>query len=294
MIEVICNVKKVALFLMLNFLCIYGHEKISEMIYILSWTPKFPIENLEMEGKAFYDRKCFQQNCLITNDSAYLNNIVDFDAIIFNVVNLQERLVNLKIPNDRSSKQLYIYFAQESPEFYPLYEDYDDFFNLTWTYKLDSSIVIPFLEVVNNNGQKIGPNINLPWIKYKSMKPVSKQLKLKLKGKEIAAAWFVSNCYTENKRYDFALQLQYELNKYEQTVDIYGSCEHLQCPKYKTQECYAKIESDYFFYLAFEKSFAEDYVTDQLLHAVQSFAVPVVYGGANYSRCVCWILFVSS
>lgn len=269
---------------MVSFLHVIGHEKLSEVIYILSWTPKFPIENLEMEGKAFYDRKCLRQNCFITNDSAYLNSIKDFDAIIFNVVNLQDKLASLAIPSVRSEKQFYIFFAQEPPELNFLYEDYDDFFNLTWTYKLDSNIVIPFLKVLDNMGNIIGPRNNLPWIEYKFMKPMAKQDKLKLKDKTIAAAWFVSNCYTENKRYEFAQQLQYELNKYEHVVDIYGDCEYLQCPKYKMMECYATIESEYFFYLSLEKSFAEDYVTDQLLHAVQSFAVPVVYGGANYSR----------
>lgn len=284
MIAVTYDVKKVAVLIMVNILSVNGHEKISEMIYILSWTPKFPIDNLDIEGKAFYDRKCFQQNCFITNDSSYFNNIKNFDAIIFNVVNLQEK--NLTIPSDRSSNQLYTFFAQDSPELYPLSEEYDGFFNLTWTYKLDSSIVIPFVDVMDNNGQKLGPKINLPWLKYELMKPAPKHVKLRLKDKLVAATWFVSNCYTENGRFEFARQLQYELYKLEQVLDIYGNCEYLQCPINKTQECYATIQSDYYFYLAFEKSFAEDYVTDQLLHAVQNFAVPVVYGGADYTRFI--------
>lgn len=286
MIEEMCNVKKGAIFIIINFLYVNSHEKISEMVYILSWTPTFPIDNLDLEGKAFYDRKCIQQNCFITNDTAYLSNIKDFDAIIFNVVNLQQRLYNHAIPSDRSSKQLYIFFAQDSPEFYPLHEDYDDFFNLTWTYKLDSSIVMPFLHILDHKDQKIGPKTNLLWMEYKLMKSVAKDVKHRLKDKMVAAAWFVSNCYTGNERYEFAQQLQYELNKHEHVVDIYGDCEYLQCSKNISQECYAKIETDYFFYLAFEKSFADDYVTDQLLHAVQNYAVPVVYGGANYNRFI--------
>lgn len=286
MIEETCNIKKIAVYILVNFLYVKAYEKIPEMIYILSWTPKFPIDNLDMEGKAFYDRKCFQQNCFITNDSTYLSNIEDFDAIIFNVVNLQQRLDNLTIPSDRSSKQLYTFFAQESPEFYPLYEDYDNFFNLTWTYKLDSSIVIPFLNIIDNKGQKIGPKTSISWKEYPLMKPVVKHVKRRLKHKMVAATWLVSNCYTGNERYEFAQQLQYELNKYEHVVEIYGDCEYLRCPKDRSQECYATIETDYFFYLAFEQSFADDYVTDQLLHAVQNFAVPVVYGGSNYSRFI--------
>lgn len=180
--------------------------------------------------------------------------------------------------------QEYIFFAKESPEFYPLSRDFDDFFNLTWTYKLDSNIVMPSFRIMDYNGQQIGPNKTLRWTEYKLIKPVSKNFKNKLKNKTIAAAWFVSNCNTSNKRYEFVQQLQYELNKHEHRVDIFGACEYQECPKNVSEECEAMIQSDYFYYLAFEKSFADDYVTDQLLHAVENFAVPVVFGGADYSR----------
>ncbi|KAJ2937861.1 hypothetical protein O0L34_g18682 [Tuta absoluta] len=44
------------------------------------------------------------------------------------------------------------------------------------------------------------------------------------------------------------------------------------------------IKNNYYFYLSFENSFCDDYVTEKLLNAVQNYAVPIVYGGANYSR----------
>nr|XP_037877562.1 alpha-(1,3)-fucosyltransferase C-like [Bombyx mori] len=44
------------------------------------------------------------------------------------------------------------------------------------------------------------------------------------------------------------------------------------------------IREKYYFYLSFENSFGEDYVTEKLLHALEFDAVPVVYGGANYTR----------
>lgn len=60
----------------------------------------------------------------------------------------------------------------------------------------------------------------------------------------------------------------------------------MSCGPRLSEHCYALIESDYYFYLAFENSFCEDYVTEKILTATQHYAVPVVYGGANYSRYV--------
>ncbi|XP_053611989.1 alpha-(1,3)-fucosyltransferase C-like [Plodia interpunctella] len=43
-------------------------------------------------------------------------------------------------------------------------------------------------------------------------------------------------------------------------------------------------ENHYYFYLSFENSIATDYVTENLLIALNNYAIPVVYGGADYSR----------
>ncbi|XP_063375065.1 alpha-(1,3)-fucosyltransferase C-like [Cydia amplana] len=50
------------------------------------------------------------------------------------------------------------------------------------------------------------------------------------------------------------------------------------------EECLKLIQEQYYFYLSFENSFSEDYVTEKLLTALENYAVPVVYGGANYTR----------
>ncbi|XP_026326219.1 alpha-(1,3)-fucosyltransferase C-like isoform X2 [Hyposmocoma kahamanoa] len=36
--------------------------------------------------------------------------------------------------------------------------------------------------------------------------------------------------------------------------------------------------------MAYENSIIEDYVTEKVLYGYENFAVPIVYGGANYSR----------
>ena len=44
------------------------------------------------------------------------------------------------------------------------------------------------------------------------------------------------------------------------------------------------IEAKYKFYLSFENSICDDYVTEKFFEIMNHDIVPVVYGGANYSR----------
>jgi len=50
------------------------------------------------------------------------------------------------------------------------------------------------------------------------------------------------------------------------------------------EECYQMLEKRYRFYLSFENSLCTDYVTEKLYRALDHGVVPVVYGGADYSR----------
>jgi alpha-1,3-fucosyltransferase len=44
------------------------------------------------------------------------------------------------------------------------------------------------------------------------------------------------------------------------------------------------LDNDYKFYMAFENSLYEDYVTEKLFDNLKRFIIPVVYGGADYSK----------
>ena len=68
------------------------------------------------------------------------------------------------------------------------------------------------------------------------------------------------------------------------SVDIFGSCSDGKkwCGRNRT-ECDA-ILNYYHFYLSLENSLCPDYVTEKLYRALAHHAIPVVYGGANYSR----------
>nr|XP_053611993.1 alpha-(1,3)-fucosyltransferase C-like [Plodia interpunctella] len=117
------------------------------------------------------------------------------------------------------------------------------------------------------------------------MKPLEdEKTKAILNGKTKAAAWFVSRCTSVGGREDFVRKLKPELSKLNLTLDVYGDCGDLICPKNKSGLCNDMVKRDYYFYFSFENSLAPDYVTEKLLIALNNFAIPVVYGGADYSR----------
>ena len=62
-------------------------------------------------------------------------------------------------------------------------------------------------------------------------------------------------------------------------MDVFGACGSGRC-----DDC--GVEQNYMFYLSFENSLCDDYVTEKLWHWLKRDIVPVVMGQANYSAIV--------
>lgn len=155
----------------------------------------------------------------------------------------------------RPPSQLWIWFNLESPTYTRNVYSMDNRFNLTMTYRKDSDIFTPYgwLEV-------------LPEPQNVTVHPKTKLV-----------AWAVSNWKPSSRR----VQYYQELKKYIH-IDVYGQ-QHLPL----SREMQVAVLSQYKFYLAFENSVHEDYITEKLWKtALLAETVPVVCGPPrkNYER----------
>lgn len=273
------------------------HEKeTSGLKYILQWTnPKnVPFVYMGVGQQGFIERNCSYTNCFVTSDREYLGDYTKFDVIAFAGPEVV-RMLAPNLPQKRSPTQKFVFTNIESSHYYPVCSNkFDGFFNWTWTFRLDSESRWGYIIIRNAQNEIIGPNKIMHWIKFEDMDPVSTEIKEQLKSKTKAAAWFVSNCFSKSRRETFAKELSTHLKKYNLTVDIYGKCGTLSCPRDNQNACDEMIKRDYYFYLSFENSFSEDYVTEKLLYGLKNYAVPIVFGGANYTRYVFFLIMILS
>ena len=232
---------------------------------ILIWNgqSRFELEVLGEGSDAFSRRLCRFSDCYITNNKSY-SAMEDFDAVIFNIPQLSIH----KFPSNqrRRPEQRYIFFTQESAAY--VAEDVHQFnhlFNWTMTYATNSDIPYIYGQVSRIPASSTSSPVN------------------DAAGKTKLVAWFTSHCFTQSRREKYVGILRKHVD-----VDIYGGCYTLKCSmNYSSQtsqsHCYDMLERDYKFYLAFENSFCDDYVTEKFFDLLQRRIVPVVMGAANYS-----------
>lgn len=272
------------LLMTITIFCTALNKKQRGLIYVLMWTSSRtePFIWWQKGCQSFVLMNCAFQNCFLTDDKSYLPDVTEYDVILFNAPNINKDMI---LPPTRSDRQIYIFVSTESEANYPIMQEFDLFFNYTLSYKLNSDITYPYFVVRNKRtGKVVAPKNIVHWKMLKKMKPTLKSVINQLQNKTIGAAWFVSNCYAINERLTYVRSLREELMKLGHQTDIYGSCDaNKECPRF-TIDCFDLVKANYFFYLSFENSFSDDYVTEKILTAVDNYAVPVVYGGANYSR----------
>ncbi|GAU91037.1 hypothetical protein RvY_03367 [Ramazzottius varieornatus] len=224
---------------------------------ILFWTRFFS----DWDVPYLHDKMaaCFEQKCLLTDDRRYLQAS---SAIVFHV---RDDLNLADLPRCRSPKQLYVFFLLEAVP----YTNRDlklwaGFFNLTWTYRRDSDVFNSFY--MEKYHAALWSNVS-----------AATQA---LKAKKNRALVFSSHCPTSSRREEYIAELQRYF-----PVDIVGSCGpgRVDCPKHDTT-CDRRLIPTYKFYLAFENSYCDDYVTEKVMRALNFESLPVVYGAANYSH----------
>ena len=166
----------------------------------------------------------------------------------------------------------FVFYIREPPTMTrPFGKEFDNFFDVTATYRTDSEIYLPF-----------GEANPLHYIDYvAATEPPAKR-------RRYTIIWIVSNCYTPSKREAYVKELSEFIN-----VKVYGKCSpektylvpygnakrnSAKLSRLNRAELYKRLLANSHFYLSFENSICNEYITEKFFYALDSPAVPVVMG----------------
>ena len=211
--------------------------------------------------------------CTIIRDR---KSIGDADIIIFHAGGKNDLPPPHKMPNYRTPNQKWVVYLHESPvnsQRIP-WKKYNGMFNWTMSFFTDADIYEPYGYFV-----KI-PRMDDKQKSRRSLKETGvsiQDISNSLKKRQRSVLWIVSNC---KSRYSPRNAYVEELQNHIQ-VDIYGHCTGHIC---KGSKC-DKLRKLYKFYLAFENSVCEDYITEKYWRTLEDGLVPIVLGDvANYEN----------
>ncbi|RNA24925.1 Glyco 3-alpha-L-fucosyltransferase A [Brachionus plicatilis] len=168
---------------------------------------------------------------------------------------------------NRSPRQLWMFYTLEPQRlsfcsnFYRL-TDFDDWFNLTATFKTDSDVPLSYRDFSEWSDLEYDQLYIDQYQKLAKKKNLTDfTLNLKAKSKNASIAWFVSHCNTNSRREDYVKELSKHIN-----VDVFGKCSSQKirepCYRSKSQQC-NNFLNRYKFRLAFENSLCDDYISEK-------------------------------
>ena len=210
-------------------------------------------------------------------------SIAEFDAIMFHIPDMKEdNKPMIELPKIRKPHQHYVMFYMESPSHnsFP-FNEFNNFFNWTMTYKRTSDFFRPYGWVAPKDWKWHYPASTLPnldWYQQYNYSLKSQNFVTKTEKKKKPVAWLVSHCHTHSQREHYVEKLSKYIH-----VDIIGHCRNNSyCPS--EEKCSEYIQEEYMFYLSFENSVCNDYVTEKFWNYLQGKLVPIVLGGADYAK----------
>lgn len=237
----------------INFECLRKNSQ--KIKIILAWNEFFGDPTYL---NPFKGTSCPVENCILTNDRKYLNKS---DLVI---IHMRDKIG--EVPRDqRPDFQRWVFVLYEPPPLSGDYSIYNNFFNLTSTYMIDSNFSF-FYESLSPIQWRPNSGFNESFDFHES--------------KSKFAAAVISNCGATSRRLDYIKQM----GKYVD-VDVFGKCGR-KCPG---GECKEEIGRKYKFYLAFENSFCKDYISEKFFNMFVYSIIPVVMGGGNYEYYVCLV-----
>ncbi|XP_045206807.2 4-galactosyl-N-acetylglucosaminide 3-alpha-L-fucosyltransferase FUT6-like [Mercenaria mercenaria] len=238
-----------------NHLMKFGENEKLKVILLFN-KPGF--ENETTTNEKF--KTCEYNNCRMTSNKRLLNTA---DAILFDICNSD---MGTEPPIDKQSRnpnQAWIFKCGETP----IHHWFDDYKSNAWhntmnwsiSYRIDSDMPHPYGYLKTRTFPR--------QFDYESI----------YRSKTKTALWVVSNCNTQSARDQYVAELQ----RYGVDVDVYGKCgsnENID------NETLNRIIPKYKFYLGFENSLCNDYITEKFFFYYDFNWIVVVQGGADYDR----------
>ena len=258
----------------------YNSTSPEKLKTILMWNLAYGTKDygLGFGRDPFYKYKCPDTRCYSTSNRSYLSNIEDYDAILFH----QRSFDFNDLPAKRKPHQRYIHWIIESAQY--LYMDIhklDGIFNWTMTYRRDSDFYKPYGQFhqvkPHPEGKELDEYIREFGMKNQHLARLNKNIS------SLQAAWFVSHCATVARREKYVKAMQNHMD-----VHVYGKCSHgytkRRCGRDKELECYKMMDKHYKFYLSFENSVCDDYLTEKYFNIFRYNVIPVSYSGGKFTE----------
>ena len=207
--------------------------------------------NINSQSK-FSFKICEISRCVMTFKKA---DVYKSDAIIL----LSMKGQNLK----KKSGQVWIVLQQESPQMHQLLYHRNapvhlsNKINWTMTYSKNADIYLPYGRFRHLGQQRIQQRDYVQIANSKSKD----------------AVWIVSHCKTYSKREDYVKILRQYIS-----VDIFGRCgRKLKCGKrFLHDSCFDILNTTYRYYLAFENSLCQEYITEKFFENYHYDIIQVV------------------
>lgn len=188
------------------------------------------------------------------------------DAVAFHDADMPK-----DFPQRTRQDQVWIYHNMESPiNSKTRGKRYNGIFNWTMSYRVDSDVFTPYGNFIP--------------LQYHATLRATKCQISHAAGKTQLIAWIVSSCRSPSGRSEYARKLAEYL-----PIHVFGKCGKLTCAKgenetFYAEECRSQLRQ-HKFYLGFENSLCEDYITEKYWkHGFQNGLVPIVLGGADYRK----------
>ena len=155
----------------------------------------------------------------------------------------------------------------------------NDFYNLSISYRKSADVHRGYFDIVHKGSHEPVSQ----WMSYNSNQTIDLDTYgfAKLEDRKNDIAWAASNCHAYNHREDYVQEMKDHAHNLK--IDIFGKCGDLELSKDPnlSESFRTNISPKYKFYLAFENSNCQEYVTEKFALSLIHGIVPVVMGGLN-------------